>query len=47
VLNRSGQPKWTTERLRRTVRRLVAGSAVRPNSAFGGKAGITGLSLED
>jgi DNA invertase Pin-like site-specific DNA recombinase len=30
VLNRSGETKWTTERLRRTVRRLVAEKIVEP-----------------
>jgi hypothetical protein len=31
VLNRSGETKWTTERLRRTVRRLVAEKIVEPS----------------
>ena len=31
VLNRSGEVKWTTERLRRTVRRLVAERIVEPS----------------
>jgi DNA invertase Pin-like site-specific DNA recombinase len=30
VLNRTGEAKWTTERLRRTVRRLVAEGIVEP-----------------
>jgi DNA invertase Pin-like site-specific DNA recombinase len=30
VLNRSGETKWTTERLRRTVRRLVSEKIVEP-----------------
>ena len=31
VLNRNGEAKWTTERLRRTVRRLVAEKIVEPD----------------
>jgi hypothetical protein len=31
VLNRTGEAKWTTERLRRTVRRLVAEKIIEPD----------------
>ena len=37
VLNRTGEAKWTTERLRRTVRRLVAEKIVEPD-----RTGTTG-----